>query len=383
MHNIKIISTSNLFGIFANPIQIMKMADVFSDIGFNVEIFVPGWKKSINSMELGGRFGIKNNFNINFIPYISIKGKFRIITFAIGCFFKSFNWNNRTVIIARNERGATLLVRTGKKVIYENHTFYYPSENVTLKYRQRVKALMKSKNVCMIAISKRLKDLWVNYGINPDKIFVAHDAVDIAEFKRIAKVNKKELRKELGLPLKKKMICYAGSLSEGRGVEFVIDAAAFYKDKNYVFLIMGGQTSEINNYKNKVYSNNVIFTGYVENSKVPLYLRCADLLVMPYQRKVVTIDGCSPMKVFEYLASGGYILSPIFSSFYEVMKDFEGITFYEPENKRKFIYEIKNILQNPNALKFQDRFDKLNMYSWQTRANKLLNFYFQFFKLDM
>ena len=383
MQNIKIISTSKLFGFYANPIQIMKMADAFSDIGFNVEIFVPGWKKSINSMELGGRFGVKNNFNINFIPYISIKGKFRIITFAIGCFFKSFNWNNRTVIIARNERGATLLVRTGKKVIYENHTFYYPSENVTLKYRQRVKALMRNKNVFMIAISKRLKELWVNYGIYSDKIFVAHDGVDLAEFKRIAKLKKKQLRKKLGLPLEKEIICYAGSLSTGRGIEFILEAAAFYKDKNYVFLIMGGQTSEINNYKNKVYSNNVIFTGYVENSKVPLYLRCADLLVMPYQRKVVTIDGCSPMKVFEYLASGSYILSPIFSSFYEVMKDFEGITFYEPENKRKFIYEIKNILQNPNALKFQDRFDKLNMYSWQTRANKLLNFYFQFFKLDM
>ena len=69
MHNIKIISTSNLFGIFANPIQIMKMADAFSDIGSNVEIFLPGWKKSINSMELSGKYVVKNNFNINFIQH--------------------------------------------------------------------------------------------------------------------------------------------------------------------------------------------------------------------------------------------------------------------------------------------------------------------------
>jgi len=383
MHNIKIISTSNLFGIQANPIQIMKMADAFSDTGFNVEIFLPGWKKSMNSTELSGRYGVKHNFKINFIPNISIKKKFAIITFAIGTFFKSFNWNDRAIIITRNERVAAFLGRTGKKVIYENHTFYYPSEDITLKYRQRVKALMKNKNVCMITISKRLKELWVNDGLNSDKIFVAHDGVDLAEFTRIAKFKKKELRKKLGLPLEKEIICYAGSLSKGRGIEFILDAATFYKNKNYLFLIIGGINSEINKYKNKLTSNNVIFTGYIENSKVPSYLRCADLLVMPYQRKVVTIDGCSPMKVFEYLASGNYILAPVFPSFYEVMKDFEGITFYEPENKRKFIYEIENILQNPNALKFHDRFDKLNMYSWQTRASKLLNIYFQFFKLDL
>ncbi len=226
-------------------------------------------------------------------------------------------------------------------------------------------------------------ELWINYGISSDKIFVAHDGVDLAEFKRIAKLKKKELRKKLGLPLEKEIICYVGSLSKDRGIEFILEAATFYKDKNYLFLIIGGRNSEINKYKNKLKTNNIVFTGYIENSKVPLYLRCADLLVMPYQRKVVTIDGCSPMKIFEYLASGGYILTPIFSSFCEVMKDFEGITFYEPEDSRKFIFEIDKILPNPNALRFHDRFDKLNKYSWQNRAKKLLNIYFQFFQLDM
>lgn len=383
MHNIKIISTSNLFGTFANPIQVMKMADAFSDIGFSVEIFLPGWKKGVNSLELSERYGVKNNYKISFIPNISIKGKFSIITFATGSFFKSFNWNDKAIIITRNERVAALLVQIGKKVIYENHTFYYSSENITLKYRQRVNDLMKSKNVCMIAISKRLKDLWIDYGINSEKIFVAHDGVDLGEFKRVVKFNKKELRKKLGLPLNKEIICYAGSLGKGRGIEFILDAATFYRDKNYLFMIIGGRNSEINRYKNKLSSNNVLFTGYLENTKIPLYLRSADLLVMPYRSTVVTIDGCSPMKVFEYLASGGYMLCPAFLSFYEVMKDFEGITFYESEDKETFISEINRILRNPRASRFHDRFDKLNTYSWQNRAKKLLNIYFQFFQVDL
>jgi len=64
------------------------------------------------------------------------------------------------------------------------------------------------------------------------------------------------------------------------------------------------------------------------------------------------------------------------------MKDFEGITFYEPEDKRKFMYEIDRILSNPNSLRFHDRFDKLDIYSWQNRAKKLLNTYFHFFQRD-
>lgn len=381
MHDIKILSTSNIFSIFANPIQIMKMADAFSDIGFKVEIFLPGWKKSINSGEMSRRFGVDNNFKINFIPNISVRGKFGIISFAVGAYLKSFNWDDRAIIITRNERVASLLLLAGRRALYENHTFYYPTDNISLKYRKRVKALMKNKNVCMIAISERLKELWVGYGINSEKIYVAHDGVDLAEFKRIAKFSRNELRKKLGLPLKREIICYVGSLDRDRGIEFILDAADFYKERNYLFLIIGGGPSDIDKYKSKFKFNNAVFTGYIENSRVPLYLRCADLLVMPYQKTVVTIDGCSPMKVFEYLASGSYILAPKFKSFYEVMHDFEGITFYEADDKSRFISEIDNIFQNPNDMRFYDRFYRLNTYSWKNRAKKLLNIYFQFFHL--
>lgn len=383
MHNIKIISTSNFYGTVANLIQIMKMADAFSGLRHNVEIFIPGWKRSINSMELSKKFGVKNDFKIHFIPKITIRGKFSIITFAIGSLLRSLFWNEKTIILTRTDRVAALLARAGKKVIYENHTFYFPSNTTTSKFRRRVKAVMRNRNVCMVAISQRLKELWINYRINSDKIYVAHDGVDLAEFKGMAKIEKKDIRKRLRLPGEKEIICYTGSLSPDRGIGFILDAAAYYKDKNFLFLIIGGSAPEIRRYKNKLQTDNVSFTGYIENSKIPLYLRSADLLVMPYQKTVVTIDGCSPMKAFEYLASGNYILAPIFPSFYEIMKDFEGITFYDADDRQKFIYEIGEILTNPDASRYYDRFDNLEKYSWQNRAKNLLNIYFQFFSPDM
>ena len=197
MNKIKILSTSNISGNFANTIQIMKMADAFSKIDFKVEIYLPGRDQSLSSLVFQLKFGIKNDFKINFIPNISVRKKFGIISFAMAAYLKSRKWDEGEMIITRNERMASFLIKTSKNILYENHTFYYPSDKVTQKYRQRVKSLMKDKRVCMVVISNRLKELWTDFGLNPEKIFVAHDGVDLDEFQKIANYDKKQLRVQL------------------------------------------------------------------------------------------------------------------------------------------------------------------------------------------
>jgi glycosyltransferase involved in cell wall biosynthesis len=60
---------------------------------------------------------------------------------------------------------------------------------------------------------------------------------------------------------------------------------------------------------------NVTFTGFVTNDRIPLYQAAADLLLMPYERAISgssggnTVDVCSPMKMFEYLAAGRAIVT--------------------------------------------------------------------------
>ncbi|UCC96025.1 MAG: hypothetical protein JSW40_04550, partial [Candidatus Omnitrophota bacterium] len=115
--------------------------------------------------------------------------------------------------------------------------------------------------------------------------------------------------------------------------------------------------------------------GYVDNEKIPLYLKASDLLVMPYKKCVTTIDGCSPMKVFEYLASGTHILSPRFESLYEVLKDFEGVTSYESEDKERFILEIDKILTGLKVSNSYKRDDKLALYSWPRRAKLFIDIF--------
>jgi len=379
MSKVKILSTSDISGNFANLIQIMKMANAFSEIGSEAEVYLPGKKKRVSSLVWQLRFGIKNDFPIYLIPNLKVMNKFGIISFALSSALRSRKWDRNDIIITRNERIASSLLRMRKKIVYESHTFYYPTESISQKYRQRVKSLMKKDGVCMVTISHRLKNLWRDYGIDEAKIFVAHDGVDLQEFQRLLKMDKAELKKQLGLPSEKKIICYAGSLTQDRGIEFILDAANHYKDKDYFFVVIGGKASETNHYMERSQNGNIAFIGYIMNSRIPFFLCCADLLVMPYQSSVVTIDGCSPMKIFEYLASGSYILTPKFPSFHEIMEKFEGITYYEPGDGKKFMTEIQNILDNPETARTFNRAEKLIPYSWQNRAKKILEYYTGFF----
>jgi glycosyltransferase involved in cell wall biosynthesis len=372
--DVKLISTSRLGNRKANSIQVMKMADAFAELGCRVDVVLPGWRKAADSMKFGRSFGLKSFFRITFIPNFSIGSKFGIATFALSVFIRSLFWPKKAVIVTRNERVARLLAFASKKVLYENHAFAFSKANVTQKYRRRVKTLMSKKNVRMVAISGRLRDLWAQDGVDAERIHVAHDGVDLESFRRIAAYPIQELRESFGLPPDRPIVCYAGSLEKDRGIDFILEAAAFYQQRNYVFLILGGSPAEVRQYQGRAPAGHIVFAGYIENSAVPLYLRCVDLLVMPYQKNVVTIDGCSPMKTFEYLASGKPILAPRFSSYMEVLREFfSGVITYDPDNREAFITEIGNILDNPETRSPVDRLKKLEPYSWRTRAQIFLD----------
>ncbi|UCC96055.1 MAG: glycosyltransferase family 4 protein, partial [Candidatus Omnitrophota bacterium] len=240
------------------------MADAFARAGHRVEIFIPGWRKSVKSSQFKGKYSVKGDFKIHYLPYVSLRGKCKAASFSAIVFMKSLVWDRQTFIITRNERVAYLLTLQARKVIYENHTFYYSSGATTLKYRSRVARLMRNKNVHMITISHRLKELWANYGIDKSKISVIHDGVTIEDYRNLQNLSKDDVRTKLNLPYGKRIVCYTGTLRIERGIDFILEASKLYKD--YIFVLVGGSQREIDATKSHFNpSSNVIFTGYVDN----------------------------------------------------------------------------------------------------------------------
>jgi len=82
---------------------------------------------------------------------------------------------------------------------------------------------------------------------------------------------------------------------------------------------------------------NVTLTGFIPNQQIPLYQATADVLLMPFSRSFGGSSGgdtsriCSPLKTFEYLATGRAILASDLPVMREVLNE-SNVCFYTPED---------------------------------------------------
>lgn len=196
------------------------------------------------------------------------------------------------------------------------------------------------------------------------KKIILHDAVDITNFK------KPKYKKNL------KNVGYLGSFYKGRGIELIIEVAKknlnlnFYligKDKNFIF--------------DKKLTSNIKVLDHVPYSKVPNLLFNLDILLMPYQ-KIVQINSkslntasyCSPLKMFDYLASGKIIISSNLPGITEILKDKINSLIVESNNVNQWDDAIKTILKNKalsKKISLNAQKTAINN-TWEKRANKMI-----------
>jgi glycosyltransferase involved in cell wall biosynthesis len=105
-------------------------------------------------------------------------------------------------------------------------------------------------------------------------------------------------------------IGYVGSLYPGRGVEVIVEIAA--RRPGLVFDIFGGSTDDLARWRSASVPPNIVFHGFRPPGQLAEVYGGLDVLLMPYPRsgiygatqRIDTSAYCSPMKMFEYMASG-------------------------------------------------------------------------------
>ena len=113
--------------------------------------------------------------------------------------------------------------------------------------------------------------------------------------------------------------------------------------------------------------------GHRPHGEIPYWLKAADVLVLPNSGKEdISKYWTSPLKMFEYMASGRPIVASDLPSIREVLNG-ENAILVEPDNPEKLAGGIKAILQN-NQL--SDRISikavlDVQEYSWTKRVQKI------------
>jgi len=355
------LSNSTIPSYTANSIQVMKMCEAFTSLG--------------NDVVLVSRFNEKYlNVKVNDdLKYYGIKDQFKLLKFNHNNkFLKTFlflkkilNEVKPDIIIGRDISVCIASILFGYSPIIEIHA---PLNNKNKKLFK----LLKHKIRKVIVISDALKKIIVNQ--LPElagKILIAHDGVDLEDFK--LKKNK--------IKNKKFTVGYIGSLYKGRGVELIFNIAK--QLPNLEFVLIGGNEEDVKLRKqqlDKCNLHNVTLLGFVNPGEVRKYYNQFDVLLMPYQKNtsihqngVDTTKWMSPIKMFEYLASGVPIISSNLPVLCEVLNNRNSILVH-PEDLDEWIEAIKKIKNDLVLSKYlvDNALNDIKKYSWNERAKKIL-----------
>lgn len=350
---LKYIVNANLNGNFARSVQINSNTAEFSNL----------LKGDFECVAVGDVSSNYKNIWVNEIVQESSILRKILFHFQI---IKSIRSSD--IVYSRNLSVLWLANFFGKKVVWEIHDAISGSNKKIFGKLER--------NIKVVSISGALKKyLLETFDIKPENILVAHDGVFMDKYDLIRDRPKKEIREELGLPLNKNIIMHTGSLFLGRGAELFDVVVRNFPD--LYFVQVGGKPADIEYWKNHYRTTkNILFFGHQNNDQLIKFQMSADVMFLP-MTKASSIWWCtSPMKLFEYMATGNVICSSNIGSLCEVINNKNSIQF-DPENEKSIIDAIQVYLKDPtNALKIADQSldDVRKNYSWKKRISDICDF---------
>ncbi len=248
-------------------------------------------------------------------------------------------------------------------VIYESHRKPMTSSEMT---RDKILCRLVTG---IVVISEYLKLHYSQYG---KEILVSHDAVSLKSFGD--SLGKEKARNLLGLPQEKRIVMYSGTVSNLKGIPYVVSAAKALPDID--FLLVGIIAPE---FKNADLPANMKLLGRKDQKEIPTLLQAADVLLLPHPKGEYSQ---SPMKLFEYMASGVPIVASKLPSLCEVLNDSNAI-LVEPENSDSLVVGIEKIFADKSlrqTLATQARVD-VNGYTWEKRGEAIVGFVQELIKI--
>ena len=367
MQKIFYLSEISLPNTSAQAIQILKMCDSFFNKKKEVYLLV-NHNETLKFFDLKKKYNLKKNFKI-----ISLKNNKNLsFLFRINLAIKAIRYisvfkDNNKIIISRSIISSIIFSIFGKKNILELHSENSGISRILFNFFRKTSAF---KNQFFILIHKNLNK---HFKFDKKKFIILDDAVDIEDFKF-----KKKIKKI------KNSCVYTGSFYKGKGVEFIFELSKILpKIKFYLY---GDINTLDSRFKNNKQNKNLIFRNHIEYSQIPKTLAKFEIILMPYSKKVYVKSKSievgqymSPLKLFDYLASGKILIASEHENYKHILIDkincfslnLNKIDLWKEKIEDIFLYNnnnklIKNIKSKARAT--------AKKYTWKKRTTKIINF---------
>jgi glycosyltransferase involved in cell wall biosynthesis len=365
------ITTSRIPSETANSIQVMKVCQAFKQLENEVRLWVPKFGTATWT-ELADQYGVSTSFEIEWLVF---QKNLKQYDFCWKTVRSGIKWDADVIYTWALQAAALSLLRK-KTTVMEFHD--YPMGTMG-PFWFRLFMRIPGKKIILTntrALADGIQERF-NLRISEEILQIAPNGTDLERYQVLP--NSSEARRQLGIA-ERFTILYSGHFYPGRGMEMMFGMAVALPQFQFVWV--GGQEKDLEPWKIRLKEQgiqNVITTGFVSNSRLPLYQAAGDILLMPYQNKIAgssggnTVDIMSPMKMFDYLATCRTILASDIPVLHEILNDHNAV-FCPPDDLNAWIKTIKDLSND------QPRRDKLarqagkdaGLYTWKNRARQTI-----------
>lgn len=272
------------------------------------------------------------------------------------------------LVITREPVLASIASDAGHRVILEMHGI--PRAG-TRAHAALARAMGEPRVVRIISISHALQaDLVETFGAPSDseRLKVLHDGATPAA-------------EPAPMPCNDPPIAgYFGHLYPGKGMELIAELAPLCPE--IAFEIYGGQAADVERWQAATGDlPNITIHGYIDHVQVRAAAERCDLLLAPYASEVRDVGGrnigrwMSPLKIFEYMATGRPIMTSDLPVLSEVLTDGETAIMCQPSDVSDWASRLKRVAADPDMaarIGAAGRALLCERYSWQRRTKAML-----------
>lgn len=354
----------------ANSIQVMKMCRAFAGLGHDVTLFAqqgvmaaPGDDGAIFRF-----YGVEPVFRLRLSSLPHVKG-ISVVFAALAV--PRIRRTNPDVVYSRSLWGAALSLASGMSTTLEIHEFSSLQRPIHRSVFRFVVEHPKLRH--LVAISAVLRDdVVAAYPGAGTRTVVAHDAADPVS-----------ARAEAGSPTAGPLkVGYIGHLYPGKGFEMVPLLAR--RAPYAIFHVVGGDPGTVAQLRDSgSLPENIVLHGFKPYGEAEELRLSCDVLIAPFQKRIaVTSEGksdiarwTSPLKIFEYMASGKPILCSDLPVLREVLDHERTALLLPPDDADAWAAALQRLASDRElgrrlGAAARDRF--MECHTWQMRARAVL-----------
>jgi len=207
-------------------------------------------------------------------------------------------------------------------------------ESLVIRILERIELFLYAKAARIISVTHSFKRILTNRGVDPGKIDVVTNGVDISRFRPMPK--DAELVKQYGLE-GKFIAGYVGTHGMAHALETLLAAAVKLKSQNgrgdicIMLLGDGARKAALKQKASDMRLDNVIFIDSVPKEEVPRYWSLLDVSII-HLKKTGLFEHVIPSKLFECMGMGIPVLHGVAGESADIVEQKSVGIVFEPEN---------------------------------------------------